>query len=70
MPGRFAFGLACVYVCQKTPHGTSFTALLGLTAVVPAILLAMLVGIGDGNAVDIERMEKEWKAEQKKLKAT
>ena len=30
-----------------------------------SILMAMLVGPGDGNAVDLEEGEKKWRAEQR-----
>ncbi|KAL8280157.1 hypothetical protein RQP46_007487 [Phenoliferia psychrophenolica] len=68
VPGRFAFGLACVYVCKNTPHGSSLVALLGAVSVASSVLMALLVGPGDGNAVDLEEAEKKWR-ESEKLKA-
>jgi hypothetical protein len=65
VPGRFAFGLACLYICQKTPHGSSLVAFFGVCSTVAGILMAMLVGPGDGNAVDLEEGEKKWRAEQR-----
>jgi len=57
-PGRLIAAFASFYVCTKTPHGTSLHALLGLFLALGGALNACAVGLGDGNAVDLEDKER------------
>jgi len=57
-PGRLIAAFGAFYVCTKTPHGTSLHALLGLFLALGGALNACAVGLGDGNAVDLEDKER------------
>lgn len=58
-PGRLLAATASFYTCTKTAHGTSLHALLGLFLAAGGVLNALAVGLGDGNAVDLEDRERE-----------
>ena len=68
-PGRLIAAFASFYVCTKTPHGTSLHALLGLFFALGGVLNAFAVGLGDGNAVDLEEKERRrvaWEARERR----